>query len=111
MKKGDIVQGRITGIKPYGAFVKINDELDGLIHISELSDGFVRRIDDFIHIGDIVELEVLGINEDQKVSLSFKRVQKAQKKKYVEVELLSGFKPLEEMLPIWIEQYQKGERD
>lgn len=109
MKKGDIVQGRITGIKPYGAFVKINDELDGLIHISEISDGFVKRIDDFIKIGEVVELEVLGINDDQKVSLSYKRIHKVRKRKYVDVELQTGFQPLEEMLPIWIEQFTKRE--
>jgi len=108
MKKGDIVLGRITGIKPYGAFVKINDEVDGLVHISELSDGYVKRIEDYFKIGDIVELEILGVNEEKKVSLSFKRVKNVKKKKYIEVELKAGFKPLEAMLPIWIEQYHKG---
>lgn len=108
MKKGDVVQGRITGIKPYGAFVKINDEIDGLIHISEISDGFVKRIEDFIKLGEIVELEVLGINEDQKVSLSFKRLHKSKKRKYETIQLQSGFEPLKRMLPIWIERFKQS---
>lgn len=109
MKQGDRVQGRVTGIKPYGAFVKIDDQTDGLVHISEISDGFVRRIEDFLKVGDVVELEVLGINQDGKASLSFKRIQKAKKRKYVDIELKSGFAILEEMLPKWIEEYKKGD--
>lgn len=106
MEKGEIVKGKITVIKPYGAFVKIGDDMDGLIHISEISDGFVRNIEDFLKIGDVVDLEVLGISEDQKVSLSYKRANLIRKKKYVVIELKSGFQPLEKMLPIWIKNYR-----
>ncbi len=108
MKAGDIVKGRITGIKPYGAFVKLEDETDGLIHISEFSDGFVKSIDDFIAVGDTVSLEVLNVSEDSKVSLSYKRVNKKRRKKYVDVELSTGFKPFETMLPEWVEKYHKN---
>jgi general stress protein 13 len=110
MKKGDIVTGKITGIKPYGAFVKVNEEMDGLIHISEISDGYVRSIEDFLAVGDTVSLEVLGINPDNKVSLSYKRANKNQKKKYVHVQLKFGFDPLEKMLPVWVEEYQKSRK-
>ncbi len=108
MKIGDIVKGRITGIKTYGAFVKIDDEVDGLIHISEMSDGFVKSIEDFVSVGDTVDLKVIKISDDNKVSLSFKSANKAKTKKYVEVELTVGFKPFETMLPKWVEKYQKG---
>lgn len=110
MKTGDIVKGRITGIKPYGAFVKLENDLDGLIHISEISDSFVKSIEDYLTVGDSVSLEVLGISDDQKVSLSFKRVNKKKRKKYVEVHLTDGFKPFETMLPIWIEKFRKDGR-
>ncbi|MGD9909478.1 MAG: S1 RNA-binding domain-containing protein [Candidatus Izemoplasmatales bacterium] len=108
MNQGDIVKGRITGIKPYGAFVKLENETDGLIHISEFSDGFVRSIEDFVSVGETVSLEVISVGEDGKVSLSFKRTNKKRRKKYVEVELQAGFKPFETMLPQWIEKYQKN---
>ena len=107
MNKGDLVKGRITGIKSYGAFVKIGEDVDGLIHISEVSDGFVRRIDDFFKVGDIVDLEVLGVTEEGKVSLSYKRSNRIHRKKYVTITLKSGFKPLGEMLPVWIAHYRK----
>lgn len=109
MKIGDIVKGRITGIKPYGAFVKIDDEVDGLIHISEISEGFVKSIEDYLTIGDMVELQVIKINENNKVSLSYKNTHKTKRKKYVEVELTAGFKPFETMLPKWVEKYQKSD--
>ncbi|MBU1144427.1 MAG: S1 RNA-binding domain-containing protein [Firmicutes bacterium] len=108
MKTGDIVKGRITGIKPYGAFVKIENEIDGLVHISEMSDGFVRSIEDFVSVGDEVNLEVLSVSEDNKLSLSYKKVNNKGRKKYVEVELQMGFKPFETMLPEWIEKYHKS---
>jgi general stress protein 13 len=108
MKKGDIVKGRITGIKAYGAFVKINDEIDGLVHISEISDGFVKNIEDFLAVGDVVDLEVLGVGEDSRVSLSYKRANQIRKKKYIPIDLKSGFEPLEKQLPIWIKGYQKS---
>lgn len=108
MKKGDIVTGKITGIKPYGAFVKIGEETDGLIHISEISDGFVRNIEDFFAVGEVVSLEVLGVNEDHKVSLSFKRANKTRKKKLIQIELQSGFEPLGRMLPEWVKMYRSG---
>ncbi|MFA5006333.1 MAG: S1 RNA-binding domain-containing protein [Candidatus Izemoplasmatales bacterium] len=108
MDKGDLVKGRITGIKSYGAFVKLDGDVDGLVHISEVSDGFVRRIDDFFKVGDVVELEVLGFTEEGKVSLSYKRANRAHRKKYVTIVLKSGFEPLGEMLPIWIARHRKG---
>lgn len=110
MKKGDIVTGKITGIKPYGAFVHIDEETDGLIHISEISDGFVRNIEDFLAVGDSVRLEVLGFTEDHKVSLSFKRVNKIRVRKPVEIRLKTGFAPLAEMLPVWVKEYKNDGR-
>lgn len=107
MKIGDIVKGRITGIKPYGAFVKIDDTIDGLIHISEMSDGFVRNIEDFLTVGDTVDLQVIRISKDNKVSLSYKNIHKQPRKKYVKVELSSGFQPLEDKLPEWIDDYRQ----
>jgi general stress protein 13 len=109
MKKGDVVKGRITGIKPYGAFVKIDENIDGLIHISEVSDGYVKNIEEFFKIGDVVKLEELGINADEKVSLSFKKVNQTNRKKYMNIHLKIGFKPLATMLPVWIDNYGKSD--
>lgn len=102
MKEGSIVKGEITAIKPYGAFVKVQDEYVGLIHISEFSDGFVRSIDDYINIGDVIDLMVKKV-EDNKLSLSYKALHK-RKKRY-HIELISGFTPLKNNLENWIDNY------
>ncbi len=105
MKKGDIVKGRITSIKPYGAFVKIDETSDGLIHISEISERFVRNIDDYFNIGDVVTLEVVNISKDNKLSLCYKSQNKNGRKKHEKVQLVEGFKPLAKKLDEWIKSY------
>jgi general stress protein 13 len=102
MNIGDIVKGEITAVKPYGAFVKLNDGYIGLIHISEFSDGFVRSIDDYVSVGDVIDLKVIKKNEE-KLSLSYKSLHK-RKKRY-NIKLDAGFIPLREALEEWIENY------
>ena len=53
-KVGQVIEGYISGIQPYGAFVYIDEQTSGLIHISELSDGFVHDISQYVQIGDKV---------------------------------------------------------
>jgi len=107
MKKGDIVKGRITSIKPYGAFVKVNDSIDGLIHISEISDRFVRSIEDYLSVGDVVDLEIIKLLQDDRLSLSYKSQNKNGRKKRDKISLTHGFKPLEEKLTEWTKEYLK----
>ncbi len=107
MKKGDIVKGRITSIKPYGAFVRIDDKIDGLVHISEVSDKFVKNIEDYFSIGDEVDLEILSISSDNKLSLSYKSQNKYGRKKREKIVLDKGFEPLAKKLSEWIKNYEK----
>ena len=109
MKEGSIVKGEITAIKPYGAFVKIDQQYTGLIHISEFSDRYVRDIEDYVHIGDVIDLKVLSIEDDNKVSLSFKSLHK-RKKRY-RIKLKQGFEPLREQLNEWIDKYDKKDSE
>ena len=50
-KKGNIVTGCVTGIEKYGIFVSLDNYYSGLVHISEISDSFVRNINDYVNIG------------------------------------------------------------
>jgi len=102
MKQGSIIKGEITAIKPYGAFVKVDKEYVGLIHISEFSDGFVRGIEDYVNIGDVIDLKVLNV-ANNRLSLSYKALHK--KKKRYNIELEAGFDPLNEKLNEWIKSY------
>lgn len=106
MKEGDIVKGEITAIKPYGAFVKIDEHTSGLIHISEFSDRYVRDIEDYVSVGDVIDLRIIHVEEDSRLSLSFKSLHK-RKKRY-RIRLKSGFSPLKKALKKWINEYDKN---
>lgn len=102
MNVNDVVKGEITAVKPYGAFVKIGTDFVGLIHISEFSDGFVRSIDDYVTVGDTIDLKIIKI-EGKKLSLSYKALHK-RKKRY-NIQLEAGFAPLKDALDEWISNY------
>ena len=71
----DIVEVTVTGIQKYGAFVLINNKYDGLIHISEISNGYVRNINDYIKIKDRIYAQVVDIDfENSKFKLSIKNI-------------------------------------
>lgn len=106
LKKGDILNGEISNIVGYGAFVK-TAEYDGLIHISEISDKFVRNVHDFLSIGQKVRVEVLEIDEKTKqLKLSFKSVNKVRGVKISVPEYSIGFKTLKEAMPLMINEYE-----
>ncbi len=69
---GKIYEGRVERIEPYGAFVKIGKNIDGLVHISEVTDGFLKDISKILKIGDIIKVKVIGIDDAGKVSLTMK---------------------------------------
>lgn len=112
---GDVVTGKVTGIQPYGAFVALDDETQGLIHISEITYGFVKNVEDFLKVGEEVEVKILEIDEkSEKISLSTRALQEVppQKQKENRKSLqdrlnekdANGFKSLKEKLQQWIEQ-------
>lgn len=76
-----ILEGTVTSVMPFGAFVDLGSKESGLVHISELSNEYVKDINDFIKKGDKVQVKVLRIDEKGKISLSIK--QAAEQKKSV----------------------------
>lgn len=72
---GSIVKGKVSGIQPYGAFIAIGEDRQGLIHISEITNGYVKDIHDYLEVGDEVSVKVIAIDEESgKISLSLKAV-------------------------------------
>ena len=111
MKIGDIVYGRITNILGYGAFVQV-DEYDGLIHISEFSDHFVKDIGDFVSIGEEVKLKIIEIDEENKrLKLSYKQLHKSRGVKCNVPQYKIGFASLSKELPNWIDKEIKREKN
>lgn len=73
LKVGDIVEGKITGIKDYGVFADIGDGKSGMVHISEVANSYVNNIRDFVKENDVFKMKVLSISEEGKISLSIKK--------------------------------------
>lgn len=77
---GQIVEGVVTKVVDYGAFVRIGDGLNGLVHISELSDKLVRDPGDIVSEGETIPLKIISISrEDRHLGLSLKRVKSDSK--------------------------------
>ncbi|MCA1031691.1 general stress protein 13 [Bacillus timonensis] len=119
---GSVIKGKVTGIQPYGAFVALNESTQGLVHISEITHGFVKDINDHLKVGDEVNVKVLSVDEAAgKIGLSIRATEEPpaevakpaktapkQKKRpaavQAEAETPQGFNTLKEKLEEWIEQ-------
>ena len=100
---GDIIKCHVTGIENYGIFVNVDLNYTGLIHISEITQGFVRNVEDYVKMGETIFCKVIAIDtENLKLRLSIKNLEYrnyGNAKKIVESK--HGFKPLGDMLPEW----------
>lgn len=106
IKLNNIVKGQVTGITPYGVFVSLEDDYSGLVHISEVSNQFVKNLNDLFSIGDIINVKVLDINEDKReVKLSIKKIDyKVEQQLSMIPESGSGFGLLHANLKNWTNQ-------
>lgn len=72
-KTGDVIEGKVTGVTKFGAFIDLGGGKTGMVHISEVARSFVSDISEHVKEGDTVKVKVLTIGEDGKISLSIKR--------------------------------------
>lgn len=80
LEVGNIVEGTITGIAKFGAFVELPDKKVGLIHISEVANEYVSDVNDYLKVKDKVKVKVITIDERGKIALSIKQAQPASEK-------------------------------
>ena len=73
LEVGSILEGKVTGITKFGAFVELPGGKVGMVHISEVAPTFVKEIRDFVKENQVVKVKILSIGEDGKVSLSMKK--------------------------------------
>ncbi len=73
LEVGSIVEGRVSGITKFGAFVALPEGKSGLVHISELANTFVSDVSEFVQMGQTVKVRILGISPEGKINLSIKR--------------------------------------
>lgn len=70
---GKVVEGTVTGITNFGAFVQLPEGKTGLVHISEISDDYVEKVSDYLKRNQKVKVKVLSINKEGKISLSIRQ--------------------------------------
>jgi len=73
LEVGAIYEGRVTHITKFGAFVSLPEGKSGLVHISELANGFVNDVNDHVHLGDEVKVKLLSVSPEGKINLSIKK--------------------------------------
>lgn len=73
LEVGEIVDGKVTGVKKFGAFVRLPNGTTGMVHISEVSNEYIQELTDVLSEGQEVKVKVLSISPEGKVALSIKR--------------------------------------
>lgn len=125
---GSIITGKVTGIQPYGAFVSLDENLQGLVHISEVTHGYVKDINEFLKVGDEVKVKVLSVDDNAgKIGLSIRATEeapvapadaeKAKKPRAkrqaapvkVDADSSQGFNTLKDKLQEWIDQSNRND--
>ncbi len=106
-KIGDSVKGKVTGIEKYGIFLLMEDGYTGLIHISEISEKFVKNVFDYVQLEEIITSRVIEVDEEnRRLKLTIKNFDyRGEDKK--EQEDRNGFLLLKEKLPIWMSEYKE----
>lgn len=129
LEVGSVVEGKVTGLKPFGAFVALTEDKQGLVHISEVAHGFVKDINDVLNVGDEVKVKVLSVDaESGKISLSIRATEPAPERKERPsrpqqarpaggakrantTEKAQGFNTLEDKLKDWLKQSNEIQAD
>lgn len=97
---GSILEGKVTGITNFGAFVELPDKSTGMVHISEVSATFIKDIHEKISEGDIVKVKVIDINEKGKIALSIKKAL-PQEEEQPKPKRPAGDRPKKSQPPVW----------
>ena len=115
---GQIVEGKITGIQPYGAFVALDRNTSGLIHISEISVGYVRDISRFVKVGDIVKVKIIDYDpKTNQTRLSLKALHRTRMRGHHRSmnrraslpPMKLGFSSIAAKMPEWIREAEGGD--
>ena len=117
---GDVIIGKVNQIRPYALFLTFEDGTNGLLHISELSDGYIRDIEKFGSVGDEIKVKILTIDKENGfLRVSYKQVPPEEaysshvNQRRLPTVTEEEFQPLKDKLDGWInDAYQKiGKED
>lgn len=103
---GEMITGVVTGIEIYGIFLSFTEDYTGLIHISELSEHFVKDVSEYAYIGEKITCRILEVDqENKKIKCSLRNTEFGIKK---DQTIDHGFAPLKKLLPIWMDEKLKS---
>nr|WP_245958244.1 30S ribosomal protein S1 [Roseimicrobium gellanilyticum] len=115
-KVGDLVKGRVAKIASFGAFVELEDDIDGLVHISQLSEDHVAKVKDVLNVGDEVEARVIKVDKvERRIGLSIKAVNYDEESLKKESQAFESLRPstdlvgLEQAFKFATEEYRPGQ--
>ena len=115
-KVGDLVKGRVAKIASFGAFVELEDDIDGLVHISQLSEDHVAKVKDVLNVGDDVEARVIKVDKvERRIGLSIKAVNYDEESLKKESQAFESLRPstdlvgLEQAFKFATEEYRPGQ--
>ena len=115
-KVGDLVKGTVAKIASFGAFVQLEDDIDGLVHISQLSEDHVAKVKDVIKVGDDVEARVIKVDKvERRIGLSIKAAEYSEEQLKKETAAFEALRPssdlvgLEQAFNIAQEEWRPGE--
>ena len=117
---GSVLTGKVTGIQAYGAFVALDENNQGLVHISEITHGYVKDVNEYLKVGDEVKVKVLSVDKNAgKIGLSISATEEApaqvvtenkapkarqRQAAAIQAETEPGFNTLKDKLQEWIAQ-------
>ena len=108
---GQLIVGKVYNVKPYALFMSFEDGVTGLLHISEISDSFVRDIEKYGSIGDEIKVKILSIDKENGfLRVSYKQVPPEEmysshtNQRRLPTVSEDEFKPLQEKLDTWIKE-------
>jgi len=100
-KEGQKITGKVTKLTNFGAFVELEDGIDGLVHISQISDAHIEKVKDVLNIGDQIEARIVKIDPvEHRIGLSIKAAKIADEDFEISDELLTGLRPGEELVDL-----------
>ena len=101
LKVGQMVKGKVTKLASFGAFVEIEEGIDGLVHISQISDDRVEKVKDVLKVGQEVQARIVRIDSmDRKIGLSIKAASVPDEEFVVKDEMLEGLRPGEDLVDL-----------
>jgi S1 RNA binding domain protein len=100
---GSVVEGKVTGITNFGAFIELSGGETGLVHISEIADTYVKNVEDYLKMYEQIKVKVISIDDDGKIGLSIKQLDDKNKK--------APKVPFEEQMKDFIKESDERQQD